>query len=97
MDLSDLKKYKIERKTSVELAREKISDSISIRLAETLGLNDLYHLGCISILHMLLSQIDQFRSYNKEDLIAYLKGHRSQLDVNENVKGLIDKVLEEFK
>ena len=95
MNIEDLKNYTITKKSEVDLARDKITGDIYTKLLDSLGFYDIYYLGCVSTIEMLLKW---FRSdgdiIQKKDLIDILNEYKT-LDVSDNVKNLIDKVLKE--
>ena len=94
--LDEFNKYKFIKKSKSELAADEIVQNISRKLWNDQGYNDIYRLGAILILKTMIESLWQSDSYTKKDLLMILASQKNYDDISDDIKSLIDNILEEF-
>jgi hypothetical protein len=94
--LNEFNQYKFLKKSKSELAVDEIIQSISRKLWDEKGYNTVYHLGAIVQLKCMIKGMKDDYSLTKNDLLAILASAKSYDDASEEIKSLIDDILEEF-
>lgn len=94
--LDEFNKYKFIKKSKSELAADEIVQNISRKLWNDQGYNDIYRLGAILILKTMIESLRQSDSYTKKDLLMILASQKNYNDISDDIKSLIDNILEEF-
>ena len=94
--LDEFNKYKFIKKSKSELAADEIVQNISRKLWNDQGYNDIYRLGAIIMLKMMIETLRHSDSYTKKDLLMVLASQKNYDDISDDIKNLIDSILEEF-
>ena len=87
-----LNQYKFTKKSNSELEFEKL-------LNNTIWNNcysTIYYLGAINQLKMLAEALGTHRTINKTDILAIINSFKSNKDVPDEIKNLVDMILDEF-
>jgi hypothetical protein len=92
----EFNKYKFIKKSKSELAADEIVQNISRKLWNGQGYNDIYRLGAIIMLKMMIETLRPSDSYTKKDLLMVLASQKNYDDISDDIKNLIDSILEEF-
>ncbi len=94
--LDEFNKYKFIKKSKSELAADEIVQNISRKIWNDQGYNDIYRLGAIIMLKMMIETLRHSDSYTKKDLLMVLVSQKNYDDISDDIKNLIDSILEEF-
>ena len=94
--LNEFNQYKFIRKSKSELAADEIVQNISRKLWDEKGYNTIYHLGAIMQLKCMIKGMKDDYSLTKSDLLAILASSKNYDDAPDEIKNLIDDILEEF-
>lgn len=94
--IDEFSKYKFIKKSKSELAADEIVQNISRKLWNDQGYNEIYRLGAIIMLKMMIKTLRHSDSYTKKDLLMVLASQKNYDDVSDDIKNLIDNILEEF-
>lgn len=94
--IDEFNKYKFIKKSKSELAADEIVQNISRKLWSDQGYNDIYRLGAIIMLKMMIETLRPSDSYTKKDLLMVLASQKNYDDISDDIKNLIDSILEEF-
>ena len=94
--LDEFNKYKFIKKSKSELVADEIVQNISRKLWNDQGYNDIYRLGAIIMLKMMIETLRPSDSYTKKDLLMVLASQKNYDDISDDIKNLIDSILEEF-
>ena len=96
--ISDLNKYKITERSKFELASDNITLGICNKLWGELGYNSIYYLGAVSTLRGMAKTMNHPRDeHMKRYLLDVINSIQQMEGVQNNIKELIDVVLEEFE
>lgn len=91
-----LDKYKYIKKSNSELETDRLVNNISYKLWNDNGYQTIYYLGVITELKMLAEALGTYRTLNKTDILAIINSFKSNKDAPDEIKNLIDMILEEF-
>ena len=97
MMLNEFNKYKFIKKSESELASDEIINSISQKLWNDSGYNVVYILGIVNYLSAMARQMSNYDTYSKKDLITLISSIKDDDSTPDEIKNLIDVVLEELK
>ena len=95
--LNDFMKYKFIKKTKSELATDEITNNLSRKLWKDSGYNVAYFLGIVSYLKAMVAQMRSHDSYSKKDLMMCIASIKDGTEIPDEIKELVDIVLEELK
>lgn len=95
--LNEFNKYKFIKKSESELASDEIINSISRKLWNDNGYNVVYMLGIVNYLSAMAKQMRNYDTYSKKDLITFIATIKEGDGTPDEIKKLIDIVLEELK
>lgn len=94
--LNEFNKYKFIKKSESELASDEIINSISQKLWNDSGYNVVYILGVVNYLSAMAKQMRNCDTYSKKDLIDLIAAIKDGDGTPDEIKKLIDIVLEEL-
>lgn len=94
--LNEFDKYKFIKKSKSELASDEIINRISQKLWNDSGYNVIYMLGVINYLSAMAKQMRSYDTYSKKDLIALIASIKNGNETPDEIKNLVDIVLEEL-
>jgi hypothetical protein len=94
--LDEFNKYKFIKKSKSELAADEIVQNISRKLWNDQGYNEIYRLGAIMVLKAMIEGLRHSDAYTKKDLLMFLVSQKNYNDTSDDIKNLIDTILEEF-
>ena len=95
--IKDIDKYKITERTKFELASDSIMLGIYDKLWCELGYNSIYYLGAIGFLRSMAKSLNRRDEYTKAYLLDVINSIKQIEGVPDNIKELVDVVLEEFE
>ena len=95
--LNEFNKYKFIKKSESELASDEIINSISRKLWNDNGYNVVYMLGIVNYLSAMAKHMRNYDTYSKKDLITFIAVIKEGDGTPDEIKKLIDIVLEELK
>ena len=94
--LNEFDKYKFIKKSKCELATDEIINRISRKLWNDSGYNVVYMLGVINYLSAMAKQMRSYDTYSKKDLITLIASIKNGNETPDEIKNLVDIVLEEL-
>jgi hypothetical protein len=94
--LDEFNKYKFIKKSKSELVADEIVQNISRKLWNDQGYNEIYRLGAIMVLKAMIESLRHSDAYTKKDLLMFLASQKNYNDTSDDIKNLIDSILEEF-
>lgn len=94
---NDLNKYKIAERSKFELATDEITLGIYNKIWGELGYNSIYYLGAVSFLRCMAKSTSRRDEYTKAYLLDAINSIKQIEGVPDNIKELVDVVLEEFE
>jgi len=94
--LDDFYKYNFIKKTKSDLASDAILNNIYRKLWDERGYQSIYYLGAINQLKVMIKGMRDDGSFTKKDLLMILASQKKYADAPEEIKSLIDDILEEF-
>ena len=94
--LNEFDKYKFIKKSKSELASDEIINRISRKLWDDSGYNVVYMLGVINYLSAMAKQMRSYDTYSKKDLITLIASIKNGNETPDEIKNLVDIVLEEL-
>ena len=94
---NDFNKYKISERSKFEIASDEITLGIYNKLWGELGYNSMYYLGAVGFLRSMAKSHDRRDEYMKEYLLNVINSIKQIEGVPDNVKELVDVVLDEFE
>lgn len=95
--INDLDKYKISERSKFELASEDITLGIYNKIWGELGYNSIYYLGAVSFLRSMVKSLNRRDEYTKMYLLVVINSIKQIEGVPDNIKELVDVVLDEFE
>ena len=95
--INDFYKYKITEKSKFELAADEITLGITNKIWGELGYNSVYYLGAVGFLRSMAKSIGKRDEYTKMYLLDVINSIKQIDGAPENIKELVDVVLEEFE
>lgn len=95
--INEFMKYKFIEKSKSELASDEIVNNLSRKLWNDSGYNIAYLLGIINYLKSMVINMRDFDSYSKKDLIRLIASFKDGDDYPDEIKSLVDIVLEELE
>lgn len=95
--LNEFMKYKFIEKSKSELATDKIVDNLSRKLWKDSGYNIAYLLGIVNYLKAMTCNMRDTDYYSKKDLIRCIASFKDSDDSPDEIKELVDIVLEELE
>ena len=95
--LNDFMKYKFIEKTKSELASDEIINNLSRKLWNDSGYNVAYMLGVVNYLSTLAKSMRSCDALMKKDLVRCIEGIKDGNETPDEIKKLVDVVLEELK
>lgn len=97
MMLNEFMKYKYIKKSESELASDEICNNLSRKLWNDSGYNIAYMLGIVNYLSAMAKQMRSYDTYSKKDLIMLITSIKDNNETPNEIKKLVDIVLEELK
>ncbi len=97
MMLNEFMKYKYIKKSESELASDEIVNNLSRKLWNDSGYNVAYMLGVVNYLSALAKQMRSYDTLSKSDLIRCIELLKDGNETPDEIKKLVDIVLEELK
>jgi hypothetical protein len=97
MMISEFNKYKFIKKSESELASDEIINNLSRKLWNDSGYNVAYMLGVVNYLSAMAKQMRSHDALTKKDLIRCITAIKDGNDTPDEIKKLVDIVLEELK
>ena len=94
---NDFNKYKISERSKFEIASDEITLGIYNKLWDELGYNSMYYLGAVGFLRSMAKSLNRRDKYMKKYLLNVINGIKQIEGVPDNIKELVDVVLEEFE
>ena len=94
--LNEFDKYKFIKKSKSELASDEIINRISQKLWDDRGYNVGYMLGIINYLSEMVKKMRSYDTYSKKDLITLIASIKNGNETPDEIKKLVDIVLEEL-
>ncbi len=94
--LNEFDKYKFIKKSKSELASDEIINRISQKLWDDSGYNVVYMLGVINYLSAMAKRMRSYDTYSKKDLITLIASIKNGNETPDEIKNLVDIVLEEL-
>ena len=94
--LNEFDKYKFIKKSKSELASDEIINRISQKLWDDSGYNVIYMLGVINYLSEMVKKMRSYDTYSKKDLITLIASIKNGNETPDEIKNLVDIVLEEL-
>lgn len=95
--LNEFNKYKFIEKSESELATDEIIDTLSRKLWNDSGYNVAYMLGVVNYLSALAKQMRSYDVLTKKDLVTCITAIKDGNETPNEIKKLVDIVLEELK
>ena len=95
--LNEFNKYKFIKKSESELASDEICNTLSRKLWNDSGYNVAYMLGVVNYLSAMAKQMRSSDYYSKKDLIMLITSIKDNNETPDEIKKLVDIVLEELK
>lgn len=95
--LNEFNKYKFIKKSESELATDEIIDALSRKLWNDSGYNVAYMLGVVNYLSALAKQMRSYDVLTKKDLVTCITAIKDGNETPDEIKKLVDIVLEELK
>ena len=95
--IDEFNKYKFIKKSKSELASDEIVNNLSRKLWNDSGYNIAYLLGIVNYLKAMASNMRDTDYYSKKDLIMLISSIKDSDDNPDEIKTLVDIVLEELK
>lgn len=94
---NEFMKYKFIEKSKSELASDEIVNDLSRKLWNDSGYNIAYLLGIINYLKEMVIVMRDSDFYSKKDLMRLIASFKDGDDYPDEIKSLVDIVLEELK
>ena len=95
--INEFMKYKFIEKSKSELASDEIVNNLSRKLWNDSGYNIAYLLGIINYLKNMVIVMRDSDYYSKKDLMRLIASFKDGDDNPDEIKSLVDIVLEELK
>lgn len=95
--LNEFMKYKYIKKSESELASDEIVNNLSRKLWNDSGYNVAYMLGVVNYLSALAKQMRSYDTLSKQDLMRCIEYIKDGNEIPDEIKKLVDIVLEELK
>lgn len=95
--LNEFNKYKFIKKSESELASDEIFNTLSRKLWNDSGYNVAYMLGVVNYLSAMAKQMRSYDALTKKDLVTLIASLKDGNETPDEIKKLIDIVLEELK
>ena len=95
--INEFNKYKFIKKSQSELASDEIINNLSRKLWNDSGYSVAYMLGIVNYLSMLAKQMRSYDTLSKKDLIRCIECLKDGNETPDEIKNLVDIVLEELK
>ena len=95
--LNEFMKYKYIKKSESELASDEIINNLSRKLWNDSGYNVAYMLGVVNYLSAIAKQMRSDDTLTKKDLATCIASIKDGNDTQDEIKKLVDIVLEELK
>jgi hypothetical protein len=95
--LDEFMKYKLIKKSKSELASDEICNALSRKLWNDSGYNVAYMLGVVNYLSAMAKQMRSYDALTKKDLVTLIAAIKDGNETPDEIKNLVDIVLEELK
>ena len=95
--INEFMKYKYIKKSESELASDEIINNLSRKLWNDSGYNVAYMLGVVNYLSAMAKQMRSYDTLSKQDLMRCIEHIKDGNEVPDEIKKLVDIVLEELK
>ena len=95
--INEFNKYKFIKKSDSELASDEIINNLSRKLWNDSGYNVAYMLGVVNYMSALVKQMRDCDALTKRDLIRFIAALKEGNETPDEIKNLVDIVLEELK
>lgn len=94
--LEELKKYKYIKKSKSELEIDKIIDNLSLKLWRDSDYIKIYYLGIINQFKAIAEGLGPNGTINRDNILMLINSYRTNDDVPDEIKNLVDMILDEF-
>lgn len=95
--INEFMKYKYIRKSESEFASDEIINNLSRKLWNDSGYNVAYMLGIVNYLGAMAKQMRSNDAFTKKDLVMLIASIKDGDETPDEIKNLVDIVLEELK
>lgn len=95
--LDKLHEYKFIKKSKSELAADNIVNNIYRKWWDDQGYVTIYYLGAVSQLKSMVANMRDATSFTKKDLLMIIAKMKDYPESPDEIKTLIDNILEEFE
>lgn len=95
--INEFNKYKFIKKSESELASDEIINNLSRKPWNDSGYNVAYMLGVVNYMSALVKQMRYYDALTKKDLIKFIAALKEGNETPDEIKSLVDIVLEELK
>lgn len=95
--INEFNKYKFIKKSESELASDEIINGLSRKLWNDSGYNIAYMLGVVNYISAMAKQMRSNDAFTKKDLVMLISSIKDGNDTPDEIKKLIDIVLEELQ
>ena len=95
--IDEFMKYKFIKKSKSELASDEIVNNLSMKLWNDSGYNIVYVLGMINYLKSMVIAMRDSDYYSKKDLMRLIASFKDGDDYPDEIKSLVDTILEELE
>ena len=92
----DLSEYKFIKRSKSELTSDKIVSDIYRKWWDEQGYTTIYYLGAISQLKSMVKNMKDSTTFSKKELLMIIADTKNYNDVPEEIKSLVNDILEEF-
>ena len=94
--LEELKKYKYVKKSNSELERDRIIDSLTLKLWGEYNYLTIYYLGILSQLQAIATGLGSHGTINRNDILMLINTFKTSDDMPDEIKNLAAMILDEF-
>lgn len=94
--LEELKNYKFIKKSKSELERDRIIDSLTLKLWGEHNYLTIYYIGILSQLQAIATGLGSHGTINRNDILMLINTFKASDDMPDEIKNLVDMILEEF-
>ena len=95
--INEFNKYKFIKKSESELASDEIVNELSNKLWRDSGYHIAYMLGVVNYLSGIVKQMRGYDTLSKKDLIRFIELLKEGNETPDEIKNLVNIVLEELK
>ena len=92
----ELKKYKYVKKSKSELEKDRIIDSLTLKLWGEHNYLTIYYLGILSQFQAIAEGLGPHGTINRDDILMLINTFKTNEDMPDEIKNLVDMILDEF-